>query len=64
MSAPTTIRVHLDADEYRRLAAEARRRGVPPGTLAHDLLRAGLEALEHPAELGAELRREGGGTCR
>jgi len=74
MSAPTTILVHLDADEYDRLAAEAQRRGVPPDSLAHDLLRAslptaeseaariqraGLDALDRLARLRADLRRAG-----
>ena len=74
MSTQTTILVQPGPDEYNRLAADARRRGVPPDALARDLLRAslpadeddtadarraGLEALKHFAELRAVLRREG-----
>jgi len=74
MSASTTILVHLDSQEYDRLTAEARRRGVPPDALAHDLLHAalpdtesdqertrrrGLDALDRLAELRASHRRDG-----
>lgn len=74
MGASTTILVHLDSQEYDRLTAEARRRGVPPDALAHDLLHAalpdeetdaeqtrrrGLVALQQFAQLRADLRRDG-----
>jgi hypothetical protein len=74
MSAATTIHVQLDADDYDRLAAEARRRGMQPDRLVHDLIHAafpdnetdaerttriGLDALDRLAELRANLRRDG-----
>lgn len=70
MSAQKTITVRLEAEDYNRLEAEARRQGMEPDALAQTYVRdglpddptederrmqAGLDALARLAELRADL---------
>ncbi len=74
MSTTHTITITFDEDEYDRLSAEARRRGVAPDTLAreyvHDslpaqtaeddeVLQRTMAALEQLRELREDMRRRG-----
>ena len=54
MTVRKGIRLHLEAEDYERLEAEAKRLGMRPATLAQAYIRAGL--AEH-AESGAQKKR-------
>lgn len=54
MSATKGVTLRLDSADYERLAAEAKRLGMSPGTLARVYVRAGLA---RNAESEAEWRR-------
>lgn len=42
MSNQKTITIHLDEDDYQRLEAEARRRGLEPDVLVQDYVHSAL----------------------
>lgn len=56
MKKSAVVTVHMDPQEHERLEAEAKRRGISAGELAHELIEAGLSGLPEDAE---ERRRRG-----
>lgn len=48
MSTTYTIMIQLNEDEYDRLSAEARCRGVDPDTLAHEYVHSSLPTEAEP----------------
>ena len=50
MSTQKTITIHLDEDDYERLEAEARRKGMQPDVLVESYVHGALPGNEDDAE--------------
>ena len=58
MSTTTAITIELDQTDYDRLVTEAERRGVPPDSLAHMLLRSALPTEQSASLDSMEARKQ------